>query len=32
VLAVLCLAVLAINVDTTLVNVTLPTLLKDLHA
>jgi len=32
VLAVLCLAVFAINVDTTLVNVTLPTLVRELHA
>jgi EmrB/QacA subfamily drug resistance transporter len=32
ILAVLCLAVFAINVDTTLVNVTLPTLVRELHA
>ena len=32
VLAVLCVAVFAINVDTTLVNVTLPTLVRELHA
>ena len=32
VLAVLCVAVFAINVDTTLVNVALPTLVRELHA
>ena len=32
VLAVMCLAVFAVNVDTTIVNVTLPTLVRDLDA
>jgi len=32
VLAVMCLAVFTVNVDTTIVNVTLPTLVRELHA